>query len=481
MPLFFKRQLLKKFKQKGEKLIFDADKALEDSVLQPEELKELKSETKQLTALYAILFPPSLPWKTKFLRVGLIVLIFGALGGGSYILLKNPPSIQTSTTKTIQGEAKEYAFIPHTKVFVSPTSVLQRQSYSSPLLVAEGKGWEGFELVGLTGDAQNLVLLTIEPRGEKRVLMARRFNQELILQGTPRELFQDASFGSGAFAKLPSGWLVALITNNPEDPIQLLRFNGSWELEGNPVFVNHLFPQETTQGAALGILNDTVALVTLKVPLSTASALERAAPILRAFSLDSLVLQKEDILPPSPQLTFSPGASFLGNPDGSFEIILAGHPSLQAPGTIIKGDELYVLSYTPEKNLKEVFQITNNGRPHDFSPLSIIKVKDLFILGFLNITGLPQKPEDPLGYPPFSGRALVMALGKGWSVEGGLVTFDAPPRFNPEEQTQEGVENTLIYYLGNRLVSAHLIQRRTPGESQPETSHIVLQWQQIAL
>ncbi len=485
MPLFRKRRYLKKFKTKSEEMMKETETTLAAHPdLKPEEVTHLKSDLGELARLYSYIFPPSLPWKTKLIRLTIILLIFGSLASSGYFLLKSPPTIKTVSTKIIEGK-KEFTFIPLKRAFEYQTSAITRTNYSEPVTLAKGNKWDGWVLIDLFVQDNSLILLSLEPENEESILNIYHLNPNLTLQSKPLRKFRDKNLIDGASIKIENGWLLAFAKKNTaknfeNERILLIQFDNDWEQKGTPLEIPITNQREEIIGMALGRIKNQISLLTLDLPPPTASAIEKSQPILRTFSINPLVLLEEKTLPPSPEISFHPGGVLLDNGSDGFEIILSGYNPLKiAKGDAVWGDELFLLRYSIDYSLREVIQITNNGLPHDFSPRDHILINKWHFISFLHLTLLPQKPEQPLGFPPNSGSSFIRALDETWAVRGALITFNAPIQLE-EGLPLEGVNQTQIAYFGNSLYSAHLLHQYLP-EEEPERSQLIILWQELSI
>ena len=478
MPLF-KKKLLKQFSRKSLEFILDSKLAVADHLVTDDEIKELNQETTELLNLRELLFPPSLPWKSIILRLTSIFVIFGGLGYGSYYLILHPPTIESGSTKVVESDSKSFAYIPLKKVFVSPTSILTRINYDNPHAIMVGDGWTGWGIIKLMAHQNSLRLLSIETKGGKRFITLRTVTSELRPLEDPRTLLSADGISGGSLEKLGEDWILLLTPEKTSQTLTIVRFDEDWKMKGDPLLIQANQPLEDVRGAMLGVLGEKVILVTLKLPPESASVTERAQPIMRLLDPKTLAVVDQSILPGAPDTTFVPGGSFYPNKTGGFDIMLSGHPALEVgAGDVLKGNDIFVLSYTDQYLLKEVSQLTSNGRPHDFLPVDHFQIEGYQMVSTLHITGLPQKKGGPLGYPPESGKAFLNAFGPGWSVEGALILDDVAARFE-RGSVLEGVSDVRIAAIGDRFYAATLKRLQDPEKSPPEQTVIEMSWQQV--
>lgn len=479
MPWFLKPRLLRQFKKKSEELIRKEYGAMSDAFLSEEELVEINRDIRTLGDLYLRLFPIGLAWKTKLLRIAIILVVFGGVGGGIGYFLYHPLAVETTSTAVISSEGSGYAFVPHQQAFVSPSSAITRESYSTLTVLAEGTTWAGWVLLGIVTEGTGFAVYTIEPDGPDRVVRARPITADLATNGTPRDLLRGA-YTDGTIIRQSNGVLLAL-TSDGTSAIEVHAFDSTGKRRGTPQTIPLTFPNETAKHLTFGKLADAVGLLTLQLPPPTASVMERAAPILRILDPQTLAVREALLLPGSTDLTFAPGGTILPNPDGAFAIVLPGRPAVRASiSNTIKGDELHVLVYGSDRALRQVFQITDNGRPHDTNLGPAVAMDNTLLVPSLRIESLPQNDGDPSGYPPDAlGASLITAIGPAWIIAGALIVHEASPVFE-EGLPLTGIVRSRIALTGQRLLAVHHLREKQFSE-HPERTRIAVHWIELRI
>jgi hypothetical protein len=470
----FKHRLVKQLKSASEQLTKDSVRALKDGKLTKKELALLRKETSAIHALTGRIWPKGLPWKTKLIRIGGLLLIFSGLGGASYLMIAQPLGAQTTGGETKTSIDITRSFVPITRVDGQGFNSLQRIDYRTPLIIRTEAGWDGWELIGAFDNHGNLSILTIEPYQDTRAIQLRTYDMDLIQVGSTRTLDLGPTLADGAIISIDDTYILAQVSDG-ERNIRLRRFDSDWVPVGGPVTVSLSIENETAQRISLSIDESELVMMTMAIPPKTSSARELAAPILRTFQLETLAQTSEQQLDGHADLTFDPGATFFREESGGISILMSGRPALSPGGGTVKGNELYALSYNADLKLTQAYQLINNGRPHDYAPAGVATKGNIRLAAFLKIQSLPQKQNAPLGHPPESGIPMLAAFGTNWLPEGAIIVDDIHPEYKPDRQ-KRGVARIIAVPFGGRVFLASLERTKYPNQEPSTTTSITIGW-----
>jgi hypothetical protein len=93
--------------------------------------------------------------------------------------------------------------------------------------------------------------------------------------------------------------------------------------------------------------------------------------------------------------------------------------------------------YDEKLELSQIFQLTNNGRRHDFQPSQVLVTKD----GSYLVPGVQtevRENQDSRSYPAGTGKLFVRGLSSLKTIVGTVNVADYPPVFETEVAMEGG-------------------------------------------
>ncbi|GEM_PF-6844303 len=412
----------------------------------------------------------SLDWVSLFFRFGLTIMIFYTFTAPSLWYFREQ-HVQTKLVNVASGvgTTRNFEYVPINVVIPTEGTSMSYTRMKTTLIHAS-PGREG-EVIGLASSGEKqLTMFWLESFEKKQVLWKQFFYDESIVRmGASSTIWSDVSLSGAAVAfsssstRAARGVLVGGIREQKKSRLILQAVDEQGLLSGERISVDAgKHASESVDEVQVFSWGDRWAVLTVTVPPKGSSLLDKRQVIVRIFD-ENLHLVSDVALNTEALETdvFPSFASVPGNPQ-QFYIFTSAHPAFESNKTG-RGDELYAIRSDEKGVIYEYFQLTKNGRPHDFSPSSLVQApQGTFLLAWHKVYAAGVDQDFETGYPRYSGRNSMFALNTN------LVPFDIIPIFDgspvlEKDLKRQGVTRTRLLLSGRHVYAFYNLIVEDPG------------------